>query len=352
VLLLVLILVLAAFGLLVVALVLASVTWAWLSVGVSVVAACALVVDWWQRQQVAKDEEEFLPPPSSVLPAAGEPVRGSSSVPPSEDEPVTEFIPVVPASDDHDPDRSAATLFIPQGVPDDSEQTVLLPQARPSGSVDQPPGASHPAPLLPRRQSRSVTATGSKEMPPPPSGGLGDWPGLADDASGDDPTVGPTGPGEDTNGVAASAGREAAQSSLPLPPDTPAVSTPAGSPPAASAPLGSAPTDGPHTPAVGNGWPGSGAAPGAPTDLPPAGPDGEPPEETVDDAVAAAVAGSQDEVVVVDERPRYHVGQCPFLPGRPVIALPVAEAVELGFSPCGWCTPVRVLDERRGATAH
>jgi uncharacterized protein (DUF58 family) len=52
-LLLVLLLVLAAFGLLVTALVSSAMLWAWLSVGVSVVAAIVLVVDWSRRRAVA-----------------------------------------------------------------------------------------------------------------------------------------------------------------------------------------------------------------------------------------------------------------------------------------------------------
>jgi hypothetical protein len=54
VLLLVLILVLVAFGLLVVALLTGNVLCAWLSVAVSVAAAVVLVVDWLQRRSALK----------------------------------------------------------------------------------------------------------------------------------------------------------------------------------------------------------------------------------------------------------------------------------------------------------
>jgi hypothetical protein len=37
------------------------------------------------------------------------------------------------------------------------------------------------------------------------------------------------------------------------------------------------------------------------------------------------------------------VSSCRFLVGKATIPLPVREAVELGFTPCGWCTPVRTL---------
>ena len=44
-------------------------------------------------------------------------------------------------------------------------------------------------------------------------------------------------------------------------------------------------------------------------------------------------------VVVVDGRPRYHLAGCPHLVGREPEPLPVAEAVELGFTPCAHCAP-------------
>jgi clumping factor A len=52
------------------------------------------------------------------------------------------------------------------------------------------------------------------------------------------------------------------------------------------------------------------------------------------------VAQLDAEVLVVDGRPRYHLADCPHLTGRSTEGLPVAEAVELGFSPCGLCRPV------------
>ena len=84
-------------------------------------------------------------------------------------------------------------------------------------------------------------------------------------------------------------------------------------------------------------------------DLPPLGPDGAPPEEPRDADAAALVAGVDDEVLVVDELPRYHLAGCRSLIGIPVIPLPAREAVELGFTPCGWCTPDRMLSVRHRA---
>jgi hypothetical protein len=74
--------------------------------------------------------------------------------------------------------------------------------------------------------------------------------------------------------------------------------------------------------------------------------DDEPPEEPLDPAVSRVVATLDVEVVVVDEQPRYHVAGCQALVAQTLIPLPVREAVELGFTPCGWCTPDAVLGAR------
>ena len=69
-------------------------------------------------------------------------------------------------------------------------------------------------------------------------------------------------------------------------------------------------------------------------------PDDEPLPQKVRPADAVRVARLDAEVLVVDGRPRYHLADCPHLVGRLTEALPAAEAVELGFSPCGLCRPV------------
>ena len=63
-------------------------------------------------------------------------------------------------------------------------------------------------------------------------------------------------------------------------------------------------------------------------------------------AEAALVATLEDEVVVVDEQPRYHVPGCEALNAQEPIPLPAREAVELGFTPCGWCRPDHTLASR------
>jgi hypothetical protein len=80
--------------------------------------------------------------------------------------------------------------------------------------------------------------------------------------------------------------------------------------------------------------------------------DGEAPEEQSDPQAAAVVAGLEDEVLVIDEQPRYHLTGCRALAAAALIPLPVREAVELGFTPCGWCSPDRMLASRHRATAR
>jgi hypothetical protein len=101
---------------------------------------------------------------------------------------------------------------------------------------------------------------------------------------------------------------------------------------------------GPGGPA-GQGGPG-GRPPGGPPPgaaPPPPPPAAQPEEEVVDDAARQAVAGIDEEVLVIDEEPLFHLGRCSYLYGREVIPLPASEAVELGFTGCSWCTPVASL---------
>jgi hypothetical protein len=64
---------------------------------------------------------------------------------------------------------------------------------------------------------------------------------------------------------------------------------------------------------------------------------------------ALRVAQLDDEVVVEDGRPRYHLAGCPTLDGAPTVALPVSGARRGGFTPCAVCTPDRHLAERERA---
>jgi hypothetical protein len=69
----------------------------------------------------------------------------------------------------------------------------------------------------------------------------------------------------------------------------------------------------------------------------------EPAEQLVTAELAAKVARLRAEVVVVDDRPRYHLPACLHLLGRPGQRLSVREATRLGFTPCSLCEPVTAL---------
>ena len=72
---------------------------------------------------------------------------------------------------------------------------------------------------------------------------------------------------------------------------------------------------------------------------------GEPGEEDVEVTDLLLVVELADEVLVVDEEPRYHLAGCRFVNGRWAIPLPMVEARTDGFTPCATCRPVRHLAE-------
>lgn len=74
-----------------------------------------------------------------------------------------------------------------------------------------------------------------------------------------------------------------------------------------------------------------------------------PGEEPTDPGDLLVVSQLDDEVVVVDEHPRYHLAQCSWLLGRVTIPIAVSEARQLGFTPCKRCRPDGELIERQGA---
>jgi hypothetical protein len=87
-------------------------------------------------------------------------------------------------------------------------------------------------------------------------------------------------------------------------------------------------------------------AAGAPADLP------DPEVEEVEVTDLLMVVDLKDEVLVVDERPRYHLAGCSWLAGRETIPLPLDEARTDGFTPCAVCAPDRNLAERARARKH
>jgi hypothetical protein len=341
VLLLVLILVLIAFSLLVVALLSGSVLWAWVSVGVSVAAAAVLLIDYLQRRSAVKAGAEAG--------AVAEPARTGTV----DMEPVTEVLPVIPRSDAtaggdeaaNGSEQDSATALFDQGA--DSQQTVVMPVVQPSASTDRPSGASPGTTSSSGDSSRTVTTAGPGRSP------SGTDPGDGGEAS------------EASDGQSETAAAEETDSPADGKPATGTDSTSAGSTAASAAGAraeatvavegkGSAPdAPAPAQEPVAEGSGATGAATGAANEAPgePAdAAEGEPPEEPHDAAAAAVVAGLDTEVLVIDEQPRYHVTGCRSLVGKPLIPLPAREAVELGFTPCGWCCPDRTLAEQHAAT--
>jgi hypothetical protein len=76
----------------------------------------------------------------------------------------------------------------------------------------------------------------------------------------------------------------------------------------------------------------------------------EPGEELTDAADLLVVSDLTVEVRVVDEHPRYHLTDCRWLGSRATIPIAVAEARQLGFTPCARCAPdARLAAQHRAA---
>lgn len=71
-----------------------------------------------------------------------------------------------------------------------------------------------------------------------------------------------------------------------------------------------------------------------------------PGEEDTDAADLLAVSELDDEVLVIDEQPRYHLAECGWLFDKDTIPIAVSEARELGFTPCARCGPDATLAAR------
>lgn len=99
-------------------------------------------------------------------------------------------------------------------------------------------------------------------------------------------------------------------------------------------------------------------SPGQPAD-PAAGSDpegdpseAEPGEEDTDAADLLLIYELSDEVLVVDEHPRYHLPQCRWPDPDRAERLPVREARQLGFTPCERCRPDTTLARRHRAARN
>ena len=84
---------------------------------------------------------------------------------------------------------------------------------------------------------------------------------------------------------------------------------------------------------------------GTAVEQPTGGPE-DPPIEEVEVTDLLLVVDLKDEVLVVDEHPRYHLAGCLHLAGRTPIPLPLDEARTDGFTPCAACSPDRNLAQR------
>lgn len=71
--------------------------------------------------------------------------------------------------------------------------------------------------------------------------------------------------------------------------------------------------------------------------------DAVPPEEETDAADLLIVCELENQVIVVDEHPRYHLAECGWLGDKDTIPIAVSEARELGFTPCARCGPDALL---------
>jgi hypothetical protein len=413
VLLLVLVLVLIAFGLLVVALLSGSALWAWVSVAVSVVAAGVLLVDWLQRRAAVRNADrqqvaQAAPPEWSGFDADPVteqiPVIRPEAVAPAEDIAAAETVVVAPV------DRPPVSPQPPSGAPPWLPQSRESKSQRVVGSGVNTSGESPPVPVWaagvdtadatgrangvtpaePPTQAHQavpveagdfdVDVEDTTEVEPAvdapdstPAGAEDDAPSSATDSS----TRSAAGSEADDAGEAAATDEAAAADEAAATDEEPAATaitkpeapaadeakvakapTGAVSATAASAEDKSEKTAGPAT-----AGPATAAAKekSSGSDKPdrtaeqtvvfPVSADTEPPEEPRDPGNAALVAELTDVVVVIDERPRYHVSGCRFLPGKTEIPLPVQEAVELGFTPCGWCNPDRTLSNKHRATS-
>ncbi|MGH3718944.1 MAG: hypothetical protein ACRDRI_08920 [Pseudonocardiaceae bacterium] len=75
----------------------------------------------------------------------------------------------------------------------------------------------------------------------------------------------------------------------------------------------------------------------------------DPSEEDTDAADLLVVYELTDEVLVVDEQPRYHLARCRWPDHARAERLPVREARELGFTPCDRCRPDTTLARKHRA---
>ncbi|WP_221326441.1 hypothetical protein [Actinoplanes sp. L3-i22] len=293
------------------------------SIVASLLAAVALVIGGRQnaaRQAAAPEPADMPDPADDFPPPPGPAPRRTAGAP-----------------DAHDSAPAGAASAADSGYPGDS--TTATGRTDPIGSpaadhvyVDRPSADQGPDQDLPRTGERapdagthlpdeSVVSPGSRADYQAASSTIGAARGGADD---DQAWRRPTAEPGDEQAWARPVPEPAAE------PFEPAAGHPG-------------PSAGPVLPGPGSGADAEGADPALVDEFAEPDdddPDDEPLPQSVRPTDAFQVARLDVEVLVVDGRPRYHMADCPHLVGRLTEPLPAAEAVELGFSPCGLCRPV------------
>jgi hypothetical protein len=286
-----------------------------------------------------------------------------------------------------------AQSWIPErpAIPDRSSRRVdadsISPPTTPIPIPTLPPAASPPAPLHPQPESSDRAATSPAAPPspaatPPSPAATPSVPAAAAPAAPAPPAPVPPAPAPPAPAPPAPAPPAPAPPGpvppAPVPPapapyhrrqpvtssarpgaetDSP-VPEPAGAPPPpAGQDLFTPGADaGPPKPRV-TAEPAGAAAPESPFRAAPqeaalAGPPDEPPVEEIPVSVALRAAQLADEVLVVDQRPRYHLRSCPWLGERATLPLPLSIARRSGFTPCGVCRPDSTLIARARSTGR
>lgn len=287
-------LVLAAFGLLITALTTANTLFAWVSVIVSVLAAGLLVVDWLRGRRRAREAAEEAEPD----PVLARPERPFGD----ESRPLTETRRRAARREEHAALREDAA--------EDTAEDTAVPEVEPEPAFEP---EFEPEPAAGREPA--------VEREPEPEG---EPVGMVGDAEGED---------SPRNGSEPADLGEAGPALAGPPPDERPADPPAGE-------------DRPREEgtAVLSGRRAQEARRTVVDEH------GEPGEEPTDATDLLIVTDLPDEVRVVDEHPRYHLATCTYLLDKPTIPLPVAEARQLGFTPCIRCSPDTALAALHRAT--
>jgi hypothetical protein len=283
--------VLASLGLLVWGLLATSQVLVWGSLGASVAAGLCLSVSVLQRRGREPVAEA---PPAGNLSALPVDVSGPGLGPPVR--------PPFGSLGASDPGAAATTST---GWPPSTD-----PPERAGPAIDAPTGQRPGAVLGPAAPPPQSPPPQSPPPPIPP------------------PPIGPTRP----TGLSGPFGATA-------PPPTGATDTAPERPLAPPADLGTGTGSSPDSPASATQTPTRPSPPSRDVDA-------EPAAEEIPVGAALRAAQLDDEVLVVDGRPRYHLAGCPFLAGRPTVPLPLSTARRSGFTPCGMCRPDATLLDR------